>query len=134
MRSLKSAIPHPDFEFSDDSGSWGCGAAWESHWFQVQWTDWPGFSVAEIAANELLPIILAVAVWGRYWFGKAVRCHCDNKLDGVIAGINNGAADSISSIRHDKFFHISPQARRVPEGLVGRLVISKPWAPVVCNN
>ena len=109
-----------------------------SHWFQVQWSDWPGFSVAAIAAKELLPIVVAVAVWGRFWCGKAVRCHCDNQsvvaairgghcrdpamahmlrclffleasfnlsLSAVhVAGVNNGAADSISRNRLDNFF------------------------------
>ena len=125
---------------------------------QVQWSDWPGFSVAAIVAKELLPIVVAVAVaaWGRYWCGKVVRCHCNNQsvvaairggccrdpamahmlrclffleasfnlsLSAVhVAGVNNGAADSNFRNHIDKFFLISPQARRelpvVPEGLV----------------
>ena len=48
----------PAFEiWSDASGGWGCGAVWEDQWFQVQWSEWPGFVGASIAAKELLPII-----------------------------------------------------------------------------
>ena len=85
----KSSLSSPDVEFwSDASGLWGCGAVWETHWFQVRWSDWPGFGVASIAAKELLPIIVAVAVWGHGWVGQAVRCHCDNQA--VVAAIKGG--------------------------------------------
>ena len=62
----ESALQAPSFDiWSDASGGWGCGAWWECRWFQVQWSHWPAFSNASIAANELLPIIVAVAVWGQ---------------------------------------------------------------------
>ena len=52
----------PTFKiWSDASGGWGCGAVWEDQWFQVQWSEWPGFVGASIAAKELLPIITAAA-------------------------------------------------------------------------
>ena len=28
--------------------------------------------------KELIPIIVATAVWGPMWRGQRVRCHCDN--------------------------------------------------------
>ena len=79
-----TTLQSPSIEiWSDASGEWGCGAWWGCNWFQVQWNDWPVFSNASIAAKELLPIIVAVAMWGPQWVGSSVLCHCDN--EGVVA-------------------------------------------------
>lgn len=75
--------------WSDASGSWGCGAWWNVEWFQIEWKDWPAFAGASIAAKELLPIIVAAAVWGPHWGGgSVVLCHCDN--EGVVAALKGG--------------------------------------------
>ena len=50
---------------SDASGTWGCWAWHGRSWFQVQW-DTQSQSLS-IAAKELLPIILACAMWGHQW-------------------------------------------------------------------
>ena len=50
---------------SDASGTWGCGAWHRSHWFQVQW-DQRAESL-RIMAKELIPIVLACAVWSPQW-------------------------------------------------------------------
>ncbi len=85
----ESVLQSPSFEiWSDASGGWGCGARWECKWFQVQWSDWPFFANSSIAAKELLPIIVAVAIWGHHWGGSVVMCHCDN--EGVVATIKGG--------------------------------------------
>ena len=71
---------------SDASGSWGCGAAWKSHWLQWKWN-----TIAQqwdISPKELLPILLAGAVWGKLWSGQRVRCHSDNMA--VVKVMNNG--------------------------------------------
>lgn len=65
--------------WTDASGSWGCGGLWGVRWFQVAWSAWPDFAEASIAAKELLPIIVAVAIWGPWWRGNVVLCHCDNQ-------------------------------------------------------
>ncbi len=74
--------------WSDASGSWGCGAVWGMQWFQVAWAEWPEFAGAPIAAKELLPIIIAAAIWGSSWVGKKVLCHCDNQA--VVEVIRGG--------------------------------------------
>ena len=74
--------------WTDASGSWGCGALWDTQWCQVAWTEWPDFAQASIAAKELLPIIVATAVWGGGWMGGTVLCHCDNQA--VVAAIRGG--------------------------------------------
>lgn len=69
----------PDFTvYSDASGSWGYGAWCDPprRWFQGQWPQlWQD---ENITAKELLPIVLAAAVWGPLWQGKSVRFRCDN--------------------------------------------------------
>ena len=52
------------------------------------------WSAVSIAANELVPIVLAAAVWGRQWLGKKVLFSCDN--DAVVTVVRKGnAKDSI---------------------------------------
>ena len=64
-------------QFSTDaSGSWGCGAWCGPKWFQVKWGS--RMSAILIAVKELIPIILAAAIWGQCWKGLVVTCHCDN--------------------------------------------------------
>ena len=47
---------------SDASGSWGCGAL-TGQWFQVQWPKpWAGIN---IAAKEMVPVVISVAIWGQ---------------------------------------------------------------------
>ena len=42
-----------------------------------------------IVAKELLPIMVAAAVWGRYWAGCTVWCMCDNEA--VVSVIRTGS-------------------------------------------
>ena len=70
---------------SDASGAWGCGA-WHGHkWFQLAWNS--KTHPLQIAAKELIPIIIAAVVWGNAWKGGNVRARCDNAA--VVAVINN---------------------------------------------
>ena len=64
---------------SDASGSWGCGAFWEQRWFQVAWEDTSCSPSANITVKELIPIIIAAALWGKEWQGKVINCCCDNQ-------------------------------------------------------
>ena len=43
-----------------------------------------------IAAKEMLPIVLAAAIWGSYWRGGTVRIHCDNSA--AVDVLNNQSA------------------------------------------
>ena len=67
----------PDIEFYTDAcGSWGCRAFYHPFWLQLQWPkSWHQY---HIAVKELLPIVLAVAIWGQYWSRKHILCRCDN--------------------------------------------------------
>ena len=61
---------------SDASGSWGCGAVYEDVWFQLQWP--PSWQAVSIAPKELVPIVVAVILWGPHWAGQCICCLCDN--------------------------------------------------------
>ena len=70
---------------SDASGSWGCGAWYATHWFQLQWNTQS--AALPIMAKELLPVVLACAVWGKSWSGCRVTVLCDNQA--VVACLHS---------------------------------------------
>ena len=81
---------------SDASGTWGCGAAHENLWFQLQWpATWESLP---IAPKELVPIVRVVILWGPHWVGRHICCLCDNMA--VVAAVNKGAA------RHPNLSHL----------------------------
>ena len=43
-----------------------------------------------ITAKELLPIVVAMAVWGKAWQGQSVLARCDNMA--VVAIVNSGTS------------------------------------------
>ena len=66
-----------DHVYSDASGLFGCGAFdTRIGWFQFQWrNEWTDRS---IATKELIPVVVAAALWGRSWEGRHVCFHSDN--------------------------------------------------------
>jgi hypothetical protein len=86
MMDVHTAHQAPDVTiFTDASGSWGCGGAWGNGWLQAQWSE--TWVAASIAVKELLPIALAVAIWGCEWQHKHV--YCDNMA--VVQIVNKTA-------------------------------------------
>ena len=81
---------------SDASGKWGCGAFCGACWFQLQWVT--GQEQSHITVKELIPIVIAAAVWGRAWSGRSVQAWCDNSA--AVAGVNWGdsAAPEVSHL------------------------------------
>ena len=81
--------------WTDASGSFGCGA-WEplsKHWIKMEWPNeaghrWLQLDDESITLKELLPIILACAVWGKSLKNARVTVHCDNL--GTVALVNSG--------------------------------------------
>ena len=62
---------------SDASGSFGCGA-FDSDWAWFN-TRWPQtWLEVDIAAKELVPLVIAAAMWGARWRGHHVLFHVDN--------------------------------------------------------
>ena len=69
---------NPTFSITTDaSGSWGCGGFSGSQWFCLPWNS-IGASL-HITVQELIPITLAAALWGRNWSGHSVQVWCDNE-------------------------------------------------------
>ena len=93
-------MPKPSDEriqFSTDAaGSWGCGASWKHHWFQLPW-DAQSLPLS-ISVKEMLPIIMAAAVWGEQWRGRQATCFCDNQA--VVAVLSS------RSCREDHLMHM----------------------------
>ena len=73
--------------FTDASGAWGCGAWSMPHWLQVAWPS--RHHLSSIALKELVPVVLAAAVWGHQWGGGGsfVLCHSDNTA--VVSQVNS---------------------------------------------
>ena len=71
--------------YTDASGSWGAGALAYPNWLQIQWRE--ELLVSSIAFKELLPIVLAAAVWGDRWAGAYILCHSDNMA--AVAQVNS---------------------------------------------
>ena len=94
-----------DYEvMTDASGRFGCGGPWGNRWFQVQWS--PGYRITKlknpfsqdsILLRELLPVVIAAAIWEKEWKNSVVRVRCDN--DGAVAAINSGYS-KIQGISH----------------------------------
>ena len=81
-------LPAPSVHiYTDAAGTIGCGAIWHARslWLQLLWPhDWLPIS---ITPKELVPIVLAAAVWGRSWAGQHICFHCDNQA--VVAVLNS---------------------------------------------
>lgn len=71
---------------SDASGSWGCGAHWLPHWFQIRWT--PRFQNCSIQVKELIPVVVAAAIYGKHWERKIVEFVIDNQA--VVEIVRSG--------------------------------------------
>ena len=70
---------------TDASGSWGAGGWSGKQWFQMRW---PQSALQQpIAAQELIPIVVALALWGHAWSRRRVLCYCDNQA--AVAAIRS---------------------------------------------
>ena len=61
---------------SDASGSWGCGGFYSSFWFNMKWP--PQAQEFSIAIKELFSVVIAAAIYGKYWSGQLVQFSVDN--------------------------------------------------------
>ena len=103
----RSILPQPrpaHWLCSDASGSWGCGALNDSgDWFQVKWpTSW---TLHHIAAKEMVPVVIALAVWGAHWKSSGVLVMSDNMA--VVGALSSGAARDPPRIHLLRCLHFS---------------------------
>jgi len=63
----------------------------------VEWRQWPSVEAATITVKELLPIVLAAAVWGGQWRGRMVLCPCDHQavVMALRGGLLHGQCDGV---------------------------------------
>ena len=124
--------------FSDASGSWGCGAYSGSQWFQLAWSS--GAAKYQIAVKEHLPVVLAVAVWGKDWKGLDVTCHSDNQA--VVSVIRSRTSEdpdimhSLSFIEARYEFFLSTGQRFYAQQHLSilDLAVDNPVNPVKCSK
>ena len=57
-------------------------------WFQAQWPEC--WSSVHITVKELVPIVVACALWGDQWRGATVSYRCDNAA--VVSIVNSGSS------------------------------------------
>ena len=91
---------------SDASGSWGCGAYTSTgEWFQLKWPQsWEG---VHITVKELMPIVVGVAIWGRQWEGRIVRCRCDNAATVAIVNSGKSKVERAMHLMRSLFFFLA---------------------------
>ena len=93
--------------YSDGSGSFGCGTFLSNSdlWFQLQWP--PPWDNTGISAKELVPIIVAAALWGHLWLGKHVCFYSDNEA--VVTTIQRRSAKHplLTQLMRCLFFYAS---------------------------
>ena len=89
---------------SDASGSWDCGSTWEGQWFQLAWSKFQGYDKESIATKELLPIVIAAAIWGPYWHGRVVKCKCDNQAVVAVLATRTARDQNLMHLLRCLFF------------------------------
>ena len=108
------ALLPPAEMVSDASGSWGCGAWCDTQWFQREWD--PVLLDLPIVVKELLPIVLACAVWGPQWGARCMVIHCDNQA--VMASLRSRTSRhthclhmmrALVFVEARRSFHLRPQ-------------------------
>lgn len=109
--------------YTDASGNYGCGGMVDPlGWFQARWpADWDEI---DISAKELVPVVVAAALWGGRWAGQHICFHSDNMA--VVAVLTSMTTQSpllmhllrcLSFFSSYLSFHFS--ARHVPGVLNG---------------
>ena len=87
---------------TDASGSWGCDALTsDGQWFQVQWP--LSWASVHIAVKELVPVVIAVAVWGKQWQGQTVLVCSDNMA--VVAALKAGSCQDVTMMHLLRCLH-----------------------------
>ena len=57
-----------------------------------------------IATKELLPIVIAAAIWGKHWYGKIVLCRCDNEAVVQVLSKRSCKSQSLMHLLRCLFF------------------------------
>lgn len=80
----------PQAVITSDASNWGCGAFnSRGQWFQLQWP--PSWEQVHITFKELVPVVMAIALWGHQWRGGTVQCRSDNAA--VVSIVKSGKSE-----------------------------------------
>ena len=121
----------PDTIFASDACLSGCGAWYKEKglYFHSQFPKFIQEMKLHINALELLTIIVACKIWGRFWAGKRIIIQCDNEAS--VSVINTGRARDpfmqsclrelvLITAKHQfeiRSTHISGISNRIPDEL-----------------
>ena len=80
---------------SDALGNWGAGALCLLSWFYFEWPQ--TLRALSIQVKELVPVVVAAALFGGYWKGKLVAFSVDNQ---AVVEIINKSHSKESHLMH----------------------------------
>lgn len=80
--------PPSDLNLATDASLIGYGGTCEGEWFAEEWPPRTVQWATSMTWLELIPILVACAVWGSSWRGRRVTFHCDNI--GVVGACRKG--------------------------------------------
>ena len=89
----------------------GCGAAAPDtgQCFQVEWPD--SWECVHIAAKEMVPVVISVAVWGCQWAGQQVLIRSDNMP--VVQALTTRSARDPLLMHLLRCLHFFPASRQI---------------------
>ena len=103
-----------------DASDWVCGAFSSlGQWFQIEWPS--SWQSVHITFKELIPVVVAIVLWGNSWKGGTVLCRCDNAA--VVSIVNSGRSThelAMHLIRSLFFYTAVHQLFVVAEHVAGR--------------
>ena len=111
MISPSKSPPPSAILTSDASGSWGGCAFWQNRWLQLSWD--PISACESIEVKELVPIVMATAMWGTFWSGTTVQCLCDNMSVVHVLSSRTSRSKPIMHLLHCLFFIEALHACRI---------------------
>lgn len=84
---------------SDSSGSMGCGVIFGSQWAHLQWPkQWSAEIRRDITFLELIPVALAIYVWGQSLQSKKIILNIDNEAVVHILNQKTSKSDRVMSL------------------------------------
>ena len=95
-------ITNSDLElFTDSAGgvNLGCGAYLHGSWVFMKWpSHWKNEILSDITYLEIIPIALAIYLWGDRFENKKVLMHCDNESVVSVLNIKSSKSERVMSI------------------------------------